>query len=154
MADSVCLRFTSDERGFISKRTQAIPQPCPTKTNLKAIWKHTPYERILILGYGRKSNWVLASYLRVPVWFPYLLLWEDTNQKQPEEGRIYFGLLFIIHHQEKPREELKAGTDSEVIKECCWQASLLSLLSYLSYITQAHMLRNGELGILKPISNQ
>ena len=85
---------------------------------------------------------------------------QDHDQKQLREESIYL-VLQLPGHNPSPRE-VRAGTEGRIQetwiadtmeKAACWLASL----SYLSYITQIYMPRNGtthsRLGLSTSISN-
>lgn len=57
------------------------------------------------------------------------------------EQRVYFILLLIARHPEKPGHSLEIGSDTKTWRnEAYWLAPLV-LLSQLPYRSQAHLLR-------------
>lgn len=75
------------------------------------------------------------------------MLWQNTDQKQPREGRVYlaYGLQFPEGSQDKnSRQELEAETNGCML--------LTGLLSYFSYTGKAHMTKEGTTEWAEPSS--
>lgn len=80
----------------------------------------------------------LYIYSHLPFLVRLLLLWQTPCQKQPEKERIDCSLQIIIHHWEKARQELKAGTRSRNPRGAAYRLIPCGLLSLLSYKTLDH----------------
>lgn len=57
------------------------------------------------------------------------------TQRNLGQARVYFILQLVAHHPEKAGQQLKAGNEEEVAKECCLLTCSTGLHSLFSYTT-------------------